>query len=291
LGLNETPSSASAKSISVDSKLGNVDVKIDTFITASQEEKLRKWLSASNPEINFKAALGTYHPGTCLWFLESDRFKNWKLASRQSLWMHGIPGSGKTVMSSKIIDNLLSEGTSVLYFFFDTRDSGKQTLDDLLRSLILQLYTRGQSRNVLESLFVGKFGEGNKRLFSKDLETTFLSMVNSSGGKFKIVLDAMDECTTKADVLDWVQSSDSKSEFAEVGFLVTSRNGKVIESGFKKWLHQDCCVPLETEAINKDITGYIEFSLQSGRYFERWSNHPRVLLKMKQGLIQRADGM
>uniref|UniRef100_A0A8H7KAE8 Nephrocystin 3-like N-terminal domain-containing protein n=1 Tax=Bionectria ochroleuca TaxID=29856 RepID=A0A8H7KAE8_BIOOC len=275
----------------IDSKLGNVDVKIDTFITASQEEKLRKWLSASNPEINFKAALGTYHPGTCLWFLESDRFKNWKLASRQSLWMHGIPGSGKTVMSSKIIDNLLSEGTSVLYFFFDTRDSGKQTLDDLLRSLILQLYTRGQSRNVLESLFVGKFGEGNKRLFSKDLETTFLSMVNSSGGKFKIVLDAMDECTTKADVLDWVQSSDSKSEFAEVGFLVTSRNGKVIESGFKKWLHQDCRVPLETEAINKDITGYIEFCLQSGRYFERWSNHPRVLLKMKQGLIQRADGM
>lgn len=179
--MKETPSSAFAKSVSGDSKLGNVDAKINTVITASQEEKLGKWLSASNPETNFKAALGTYHPGTCLWFLEGDKFKDWKLASRQSLWMHGIPGSGKTVMSSKIIDNLLSEEMSVLYFFFDTRDSEKQTLDDLLRSLILQLYAQGQSRNILESLFVDKFGEGNKRLFSKDLETTFLSMVNSSG--------------------------------------------------------------------------------------------------------------
>ncbi|CAH0046151.1 unnamed protein product, partial [Clonostachys solani] len=282
---------ACAKELLIDSKLDNVDAKISTFMTASQEEKLRKWLSASNPETNFKAALGTYHPGTCLWFLEGDRFKDWKLASRQSLWMHGIPGSGKTVMSSKIIHSLLSDETNVLYFFFDTRDSEKQSLDDLLRSLILQLYTEGQARNILESLFVDKFGEGNKRLFSKDLETTFLSMVNSSGRKFKIVLDALDECSTKEDVLDWVQSSNSKSELAEVGFLMTSRNDKVIESGFKKWLNQDCFVPLETETINKDLTGYIEFCLQSGRYFERWSNHPGVLLKMKQGLVHRADGM
>ncbi|KAK7212205.1 hypothetical protein V2G26_019383 [Clonostachys chloroleuca] len=275
----------------IDSKLGIVDAKINTFITASQEEKLRKWLSASNPETNFKADLCTYHPGTCLWFLEGDKFKDWKLASRQSLWMHGIPGSGKTVMSSKIIDNLLSEEMSVLYFFFDTRDSEKQTLDDLLRSLILQLYAQGQSRNILENLFVDKFGEGNKRLFSKDLETTFLSMVNSSGRRFKIILDALDECTTKEDVLDWIQLSNGKPELAEVGFLVTSRNDKVIESGFKKWLNHDCSIPLETEAVNKDLTGYIEFCLQSGRYFERWSNHPGVLLKMKQGLVQRADGM
>ncbi|VUC36794.1 unnamed protein product [Clonostachys rosea] len=275
----------------IDSKLDNVDTKISTFITASQEEKLRKWLSASNPETNFKAALGTYHPGTCLWFLEGDIFRNWKLASRQSLWMHGIPGSGKTVMSSKIIDNLLSEKTNVLYFFFDTRDSEKQTLDDLLRSLILQLYTEGHSRNIIESLFVDKFAEGNKRLFSKDLETIFLSMVSSSGRKFKIIFDALDECSTKEDVLDWVQSSNSKSELAEVGFFITSRNDKVIESGFKKWLNQDDFVPLETEAINKDLTGYIEFCLQSGRYFERWSNQPGVLLKMKEGLVHRADGM
>lgn len=95
----------------------------------------------------------------------------------------------------------------------------------------------------------------------------------------------------KEDVLDWIQLFNGKPELAEVGFLVTSRNDKVIESGFKKWLSHDCFVPLETKAINKDLTGYIEFCLQSGRYFERWSNHPGVLLKMKQELVRRADGM
>jgi hypothetical protein len=58
-----------------------------------------------------------------------------------SLWLHGIPGCGKTVLTSTIIEHFRQDTTCqvLLYFYFDSSDTDKRSLNSLLRSLITQL--------------------------------------------------------------------------------------------------------------------------------------------------------
>jgi DNA replication protein DnaC len=63
------------------------------------------------------------------------------------LWIYGIPGCGKTILSSAIIENLRASLGSqfVLYFYFDFNNTAKQSLQNMIRSLISQLYTKNDS--------------------------------------------------------------------------------------------------------------------------------------------------
>lgn len=123
----------------------------------SLDHKTYKWLNHPDPSTNLNKAIGRRHPGTGSWFLESLLFKKWKSETLRHLWLHGIPGCGKTVLSATIIDHLqhLDPSRVVLYFFFDISDIDKQSLDKLLRSLVAQLYSKCEnSRKELEKLFL-----------------------------------------------------------------------------------------------------------------------------------------
>ncbi|KAH7205170.1 uncharacterized protein BKA55DRAFT_600384 [Fusarium redolens] len=84
------------------------------------------------------------HPGTRAWLLNSPAFQEWKLGSRQHLWLYGLAGCGKTILSITILNHLLQIDTyTTLAFFFDFNNTKKQKLEDLLHSLAVQLYHTG----------------------------------------------------------------------------------------------------------------------------------------------------
>jgi hypothetical protein len=66
-----------------------------------------------------------------------------------------MAGCGKTILSMTILDYLLRLDTyTTLAFFFNFSDPGKQKLEDLLRSLAIQLYYTGnEAAKRLNSLF------------------------------------------------------------------------------------------------------------------------------------------
>ncbi|KAJ9413673.1 ankyrin repeat-containing domain protein [Fusarium oxysporum] len=82
-------------------------------------------------------------------------FQEWKLGTRQHLWLYGLAGCGKTILSTTILDHLLQIDThTTLAFFFDFNDARKQKLEDLLRSLAVQLYYTGnEAARRLDNLF------------------------------------------------------------------------------------------------------------------------------------------
>ncbi|KAF2811530.1 HET-domain-containing protein [Mytilinidion resinicola] len=69
--------------------------------------KIRQWLSPPDPSLNYEKALKQRQADTGLWFLESDEFAKWKIDTGSFLWLHGIPGCGKTILSSIILQNVL----------------------------------------------------------------------------------------------------------------------------------------------------------------------------------------
>jgi hypothetical protein len=97
-----------------------------------------------DPFTNHENALSKHELGTGSWFIESADFISWTTNPNSTLWIHGIPGAGKTILSSTIIENIKAlratkPSHKYIYFYFDFHDHHKQTVTGLLRSLIAQL--------------------------------------------------------------------------------------------------------------------------------------------------------
>ncbi|KAH9015867.1 hypothetical protein EDB85DRAFT_787433 [Lactarius pseudohatsudake] len=68
---------------------------------------LRRWVAPPDPSVNFNTASGAHHEGTAAWCTEGITLADWK-ASGSLLWIHGKPGSGKSILSSAIVRDIKS---------------------------------------------------------------------------------------------------------------------------------------------------------------------------------------
>jgi len=163
-----------------------------------RREKIERWLSPPDPSTNYNKALQQRQEGTGLWFLQSDTFAKWKTQQNSFLWLYGIPGCGKTILSSTIIEDLKRTlpRQPLLYFFFDFNDNGKQILDSMVRSHISQLYHKCEDTwKLLDSLY-SSCEAGRNQPSCESLCKVLLQMVEQVKEVY-VVLDALDECCTR----------------------------------------------------------------------------------------------
>jgi len=91
------------------------------------------------PEEDLALGSSARKRGTCRGFMESEEFTQWLGAtSGQILWAHAPPGSGKSVISSCVVENLLESKTHCSYFFFKYGQRQKQSVSNMLRSIAYQ---------------------------------------------------------------------------------------------------------------------------------------------------------
>lgn len=64
-----------------------------------KQGKIERWLHAPDPSIDFNKALQQRHKDSGRWFLESSAFATWMTRPNSFLWLYGIPGCGKTILS------------------------------------------------------------------------------------------------------------------------------------------------------------------------------------------------
>ncbi|KAH8977018.1 hypothetical protein EDB86DRAFT_1352564 [Lactarius hatsudake] len=63
-----------------------------------KRDQIRRWFSPPDPSVNYNIAREAYQEGTAAWFFQSRMFKEWELVG-SLLWIHGKPGSGKSILS------------------------------------------------------------------------------------------------------------------------------------------------------------------------------------------------
>ena len=94
------------------------------------------------PDIDFIFFRDQWAQGTNGWFLEEKSYLEW-LHVRDSapflLWVNGGAATGKSVLSSFIVNSLVEKGVSCQYFFIRFGDQRKRTLSLLLRSIAYQI--------------------------------------------------------------------------------------------------------------------------------------------------------
>ncbi|KAI9791524.1 MAG: hypothetical protein M1816_003868 [Peltula sp. TS41687] len=258
--------------------------------------RIKGWLQPPDPSKVHNKALPQRHKDSGRWFLDSEAFAQWKIQRNSFLWLYGIPGCGKTILSSTIIRELdsMESFRPMLYFYFTFAETDKQSLDSMIRSLIDQLYSKcSDARKELDSLF-SACGDGHQQPTTESLCTTFLQMVEQVGEVW-IVLDALDECHTSKGkrtkgMLSWIRELLS-SEKGTVHILMTSRPEQDIESDVRQWARDDNLVPIQGDDVSNDIRAYIYTRIREDDDLKRWRSRPEVQNEIEARLMEKADGM
>jgi predicted ATPase len=102
------------------------------------------WLTPINFAKNKREFIAKRQEGTGQWLLDSNKFKCWRDQRGQTLYCPGIPGAGKTMMTSIVVEHLskrfqnnASTGIAYLYCIYQRQE--EQNPVELLTCLLKQL--------------------------------------------------------------------------------------------------------------------------------------------------------
>ena len=206
------------------------------------------------------------------------------------LWLRGIPGCGKTVLTSTIIDDVIHHchlipALTVVYFYFDFNDIEKQQYEKMIRSLIKQLSIQCTSTpKALESHFSSCMnGERQPRI--SELLTTLQQMVQEFDEIF-IILDALDECKDRQGLLDSVKEI-AGWKLGKLHIAVTSRSEQDIKEVLEPLVTGQICI--QNALVDADIYIHLHERLQNDPKLKAWP--PKVQKEIKETLMNGAHGM
>jgi NACHT domain len=242
------------------------DVKdIRHHVRDKNYKEIRQWLTKTDPISNHTAACAKHEPGTGDWLLSSQEFSYWLLPGR-SLWLHGIPGAGKTVLCSTIIESLKSRCSSAvacLYFYFDFSNPQKQNVANMLYSFLAQLSTSSVPPEV-QQLYEST-GHGTREATITQLTDTFLSIASRAPQTY-IMMDALDESSDRKLMFEVIEAILKTND--KINLLMTSRK----EPDIQKMLQHsiDYVVPIEDKRVDADIHMHVERCLQNDPDLNKW---------------------
>jgi hypothetical protein len=262
----------------------------------AREERLseiHQWLSAPDPAVNYQKALKQRQHGTGLWFLEGERYASWKMDATSFLWLYGIPGCGKTILSSTILQNLLDCDNDsrhvTAYFYFDFNDVQKQYAEPMLRSLVCQLAWRTVEVSAsLDTLFSSH--EHGKRQPSFGALLQVLRRMIQQLQQVYFMLDALDECSQRPELMDFLETM-AGWQLPNLHLIFTSRQERDIESSLKSFVDPQNSICLQSEVMDKDIQQYVRQRLSKDKSLSKWSKDITLRQEIESALMRGSKGM
>ncbi|KAM0258573.1 hypothetical protein ACHAQJ_003744 [Trichoderma viride] len=231
-------------------------VQLKLQASKSEDTEILDWLTKHDYGLQYSDFLKRRQPGTGQWLLHSDEYRLWRETPNQTLFCPGIPGAGKTIMASIIVEDLytcFNDGdTGIAYIFCNFRRGDEQHLEDLTASLLKQL-SQGQSPlpESLKTSYEKHKGKGTRPGFDEIFQILFSTATMYSRSFF--IIDALDECQISQDCrnkfLDAVFSIQKK---AKLNLCITSRHIPEIEERFT-----DCTI-LQIHADAEDMQRYLQ---------------------------------
>lgn len=105
-----------------------------------------------------------------------------------------------------------------------------------------------------------------------------------------IVLDALDESTTRGDLLAWLRSVQEINSVT-CRILVTARREEDIESVLQRWMRPEDSISIQDSGVDEDIRAYVSHTVRHSEGLYRWQKLPEVQNEIETELVKRAHGM
>lgn len=256
--------------------------------TKKREKSLRNirvWLDAAN--FDHLKREKQWQNGTCEWITKKGDFISWLENGTGALWIYGIPGCGKTVMSTFLQEILTEQGHTTVHFFCKNDDSSKRSPRYVVATLIAQLLDHLNLEAYQDSManLINKTSDRSPDIskLSMDKLCRLLGDLLLILPPLVIIIDALDECEaenlSRSFLLEKLMEYSSSISGTKIVF--TSRH----EEPFIELLDPCKKIEMSKEDVAHDIEAVVRKSVDG---------HPK-LRKLKDKIISSllagADGM
>ncbi|KAI0552310.1 hypothetical protein F4679DRAFT_535245 [Xylaria curta] len=187
-------------------------------------------------ETDYDAIRRSWIPDTCEWLLDEKEFISWlDLSSLDPavLWYTAPPATGKSVLSTFVIDHLRSKDLPCQFFLFKYSDITKSMVTNCIKSLTFQLSrSQPEFRRLLASYSQESLGfnSSDPFLIWKRVIEGMLLELNLTEPIYWVI-DALDECDSPKVFLDCIQSFAHR---LPIRILIFSRDTDSISTSFNR---------------------------------------------------------
>ena len=255
---------------------------------AAQEcRTIADWLTQADYGPQHRDIFARRQEGTGQWLLDSTEFQNWLIGNNLTLVCAGMPGAGKTITTSMVIEHLWTKfqddpNVGVAFLYCNYKSQQNQKPADLLAALLKQLVQEQSSPpQGVHSLYTRCKDKRTPPSF-QEISEAFRAVVAGYSRTF-IIIDALDECKlpdggreTFLSVIFDLQAKTGTNLFA------TSRHIPDILERFHGSV-------LEVRASDEDVRRYVEGYIPQLRLFV--SHSSTLQEEMKTKIVKAVDGM
>ncbi|KAH8690547.1 hypothetical protein BGW36DRAFT_411385 [Talaromyces proteolyticus] len=255
---------------------------------------IRDWLSAaSSADDQEKYKMERFeYPGTGSWILKNNYIRTWcdpTISCTSLLWLTGIPGAGKTILASLLVEELQkTPSTCVLFFYCKHGDQERNSFISIARSLLGQLLR--YNKDLLPYFYNSAVESDTKTLTSISVAQSMLSVAFKSRPRIFIVLDGIDECDPDEikKIIPWFQKEvESINENGSEGIrcLFISQDDQIC----RRFLKHTPTVKISSDDNAADIKFYCD------KLSESWIDTFGILDDERKAVVasvvDHADGM
>ena len=250
------------------------------------DHDLIDWISPLDFQSRQREIFEKRMAGTGQWLLDSNEFRAWRDDNCQVLWCPGIPGAGKTVLASVVVNHLQQRtdvGSATICLYCNFQERAEQTIIHLVASLLKQLL---QKRASISKTVRAFYDSHAKALVLPALEkwmTLLQAEIQGSFSRVYVVVDALDECAeqVRASLLASLQSLSTISNI-----MLTSRYHALTAGDLPGR------VQLNIAAHAEDVDRYLQTRIPREHRLARYINTDPDLFDLMVGTIaSSANGM
>lgn len=279
-----------------------------------ESQAILNWLTQIDYAPQQNDFIARRQEGTGQWLLDSNEFQTWLETSKetppetsektepesekqtqpeannQTLFCSGIPGAGKTILTSIVIQELTTRFSNdptigIAYIYFNFRRQGEQKLYDVLASLVKQLSQSQVSLPADVKELYHQHNTARTRPGIHEIIRAFQSVAALYSTIF-VIVDALDECQVADGCrTNFLSRMFSLQATCGVQLFATSRFIPEITKRFND--HNS--IQLDIRARNHDVERYLDSHM---------SQLPRCVLRsselqeeIKAEIIKAVDGM
>jgi Cdc6-like AAA superfamily ATPase len=267
----------------IEANAETVRVKLD----GKEDLEILNWLTPIDYGPQHSDFLKRRQPGTGQWLLDSVKYQAWLNTAKQTLFCPGIPGAGKTILTSIVVDNLCNRfhdaAVGIAYVYCNFRRKDEQKIDALLASLLKQL---AQSQVSLPGSVKDLYDRHKKKQTrpSSDEISIVLQSTAGSYSRVFIIVDALDECQVsdacRTKLLSEIFSLQAKHG---ANLFTTSRFIPEITEKFQS------SISLEIRASIEDVRRYLDGCMSQLPEFVRCNHDLQEEIKVE--IVKAVDGM
>ncbi|PGH17821.1 hypothetical protein AJ79_00962, partial [Helicocarpus griseus UAMH5409] len=253
-----------------------------------EDRTITEWLTPVDYALQQNDLIRQHEEGTGEWLLQSNEFQQWHTQPKQTLFCPGIPGAGKTIITSIVVRHLhriyqSDHSVGIAYLYCNFKQQQKQQPADLIASLLKQFIQRQPSvLNILKGLYEQhKPHQTHPSL--DELRSTLQQIADSYQTTFTVI-DALDECQASTDGRKmFLQEIFNLQRNTNANIFATSRFIQEIKEEFNGSLR------LEIRAKDTDVQIYLHKKLQNCSSLISEDNSLQEEIKAK--ISKAVDGM